>query len=267
VTDKKALILGYGRAGKRHAALAKSMGLDVYIADPDCIESVTVDGYKNHYFYPSSFDLVVICTPPDLHLAHIEDWLSVGVPAILCEKPLCGIGQLEHAKSLPPDAPVMVAYNYRYHHELAHRVAGVHSFDMYFEQQRADMPEWGLLLDHASHDLDIARMITDHELKIVSAKETIEDAGQRLTWIIKTCLGDITETVTDSDINRIARIFHPRPKENIFLESIIVDPDPMMFISMWQAFLAGDHYPDLAEAIKTQELIEQCYRLNKEHEE
>lgn len=43
-----------------------------------------------------------------------------------------------------------------------------------------------------------------------------------------------------------------------------IDPDPAMFRDMMGAFLEGRVYPSLAEAIKTQELLETCARLASE---
>lgn len=283
MTDKTVLIVGYGRAGKRHAALAKGLGLQVYVYDPNLPRKPYIDSYHNcmyrdysefleqQWFFPG-FDYIIICTPPDLHLKQISHFLEIGAKAILCEKPLCAIGQLDEAKTLPPDAPVMVAYNYRYHPKLVAVKGKIDSFNMYCEQYRIDLPEWGLLLDHCSHDLDIVRMVTSSDINIISAKEkfmedTLSYVRETLhCWEIETCQGFIMESITNSETKpREAQLLYPYPVIEVHQpKRIDIDPDPVMFSAMWQAFLAGDYYPDLAEAIKTQELLEQCYRLNEE---
>lgn len=282
--DKTILIMGYGRAGKRQAALAKGFGLAVDIYDPLYPDPGDLDGYTNrgdYYDYEvegktlGDYDYVVICTPPRFHLGQIKDCLEAGVKAILCEKPLCAIGQLDEAKTLPPDAPVMVAYNYRYHPGLlSQQGTFIKNIQMYCKQYRIDLPDWGLLLDHCSHDLDIVRMMSKSEIKINDARrqrltisyhmaitDTCSMSENTEQWQLYFSNGTITEIVSDKKVTRAARILGLSTISNSTIE---IDPSPTMFSAMWQAFLAGDYYPDLAEAIKTQELLEQCYRLNEE---
>lgn len=286
MTDKTVLIVGYGRAGKRHAALAKGLGLQVYVYDPNLPRKPYIDSYHNcmyrdysefleqQWFFPG-FDYIIICTPPDLHLKQISHFLEIGAKAILCEKPLCAIGQLDEAKTLPPDAPVMVAYNYRYHPGLlSQQGTFIKNIQMYCRQYRVDLPDWGLLLDHCSHDLDIVRMMSKSEIKINDARrqrlttsyhmaitDTCPISENTEQWQLYFSNGTITEIVSDKKVTRAARISGLSTISNSTIE---IDPSPTMFSAMWQAFLAGDYYPDLAEAIKTQELLEQCYRLNEE---
>jgi predicted dehydrogenase len=140
----------------------------------------------------SHFDLAVIATPPDLHLAQIRQCLDTDLP-VLCEKPLCGLGQLDQAKALlnhPHADKVMVAYNYRFHPKLQ----GVRRIPTYFTcwQDRV-LPEWGLLLDHCSHDLDILRQLCG-EIEIKKAEHNprgnLDYDKQREMWVIIAQVGN-----------------------------------------------------------------------------
>lgn len=252
------LIIGYGRAGKRHAKMAKELGLETFAYDPfvfphqgtELVESFLAEGLATH---------VVIATPPDSHLHYIRFCLDSGLP-VLCEKPLCALSQLDEAKALldhPNAHKVMVAYNWRYHPKLkqAQKSLSV-PLVMDCQQQRNDLPEWGLLLDHCSHDLDILRFVSVDEPEVIRAKYT--ENSKCKTWIIRTDNAHITEAVTNYEGIRIAFLYYA---PSLLIE---LDPDPKMYADMWQAFLRGDYRPGLDEAIKTQELLEKCHQLNGE---
>ena len=199
------------------------------------------------------FDFAVICTPPDLHLSQIRQCLDAGLP-VLCEKPLCGLGQLAEAEALlghPNAGKVMVAFNYRFHPKLQ-APNGIPEL-MVCRQQR-DLPAWGLLLDHCSHDLDIIRSqaggfeVTSASYHNSHGRQwwTIEGQAQGQPVMIEEWVGP-TPT-------RIAKL--------AYADKIIdLDPDPAMFREMWAAFLRGEYKPGLAEAIETQKLLERCQEL------
>lgn len=241
----RGLIIGYGRAGRRHNDMLKELGFEGLAYDPFVFphdESLTA--------YLKSANFAVIATPPDLHLQQIRQCLDAGLP-VLCEKPLCGLGKLEEARELlahPNAGKVMIAHNYRYHPGLRHAVtSGYKPFLMRCQQSRL-LPEWGLLLDHVSHDLDILRMFYPD----FGIREAYHQKSNTLdVWTI---FGDavVQEEVNTYVTERIARLY--------CLDGHIVDidPDPAMFTAMWAAFLAGTYEPSLAEAIKTQELLEKC---------
>ncbi len=276
------LIVGYGRAGKRHARMAKELGLIV-----DVVELRGLSGeeqyVRDHVPWKSlemaisgrrcwkgdegwgGYDYAVICTPPDLHLEQIKMCLDAGLK-VLCEKPLCGIGQLEEARSIAEDSPVMVAYNWRYHSEvrrLKKRIArgNVRLVEFDFSQHRADLPEWGLLLDHCSHDLDMFSFISPEAVKIEEAEYSETETGK--LWDIGLKNGLIYEHVSsesDDERRAMVRVHYGNKREIV---TVNLEPEPEMYLNMWKAFLAGDYYfPGLGEAIKTQELLETCYRLD-----
>lgn len=252
------LIIGYGRAGERHAKMAKEMGLETFAHDPfvfphhayDLMVSFLDEGLANS---------MVIATPPDSHLRYIRLALDYNLP-VLCEKPLCALGQLAEARVLldhPNAHKAMIAYNWRYHPRLGQAQKSFSS-GLFLDcwQHRDNLPEWGLLLDHCSHDLDILRFVSTNEPEILSANYW---EGKTLkTWTIKTTQGGIRESVTDYATKRYANFYFAPGR---FIE---LDPDPKMYTGMWQAFLRGDYRPGLDEAIKTQELLEKCYQLNGE---
>lgn len=264
---KSVLIIGYGRAGKRHAKMAKEgFGLEPYIYDPYTSKSVMYsDGFSVIYHAPkdilpqADYSYTVIATPPDSHLRYIRLCLDNDLP-VLCEKPLCAIGQLDKAKALlnhPNADKVMVAYNWRYHPKLV-EVKNQFKSGLFLDcsQYRNDLPEWGLLLDHCSHDLDILRFVTSDELEVENVQYHIGNRGQE--WnIILSGFNTIREMVTHQASKRLANLYYNRDR---FIE---LNLDPQMFVDMWQAFLNGNYGPGLEEAIKTQELLEACYQINE----
>lgn len=285
------LIIGYGRAGKRHAAQAAKLGLDVYVYDPFLFPNrIEDDGYfatttgrpSPHNDLSEDLQWVigdgegyaVVCTPPKDHLWQIELCLEAGMK-VLCEKPLCDIGQLAAAYTMFPNPtalPVMVAYNYRYHPKLV-ETKGQFNLDpvkMVCEQYRPELPEWGLLLDHCSHDLDIMRMVTGKMLVVDCAhydeyenKYFVNDGPPGFetfkSWTIHLSGNTISETVTDNPkAPRRATI------ESGFRKIIEIDPDPRMFDDMWAAFLRDDYENSLSESMRTQQLIEKCFELNEQ---
>lgn len=247
------LIIGYGRAGKRHEGYARRFGLIPYIYDPILKPDNDIDQYLNN----AKITRAVIASPPDTHLDYINQCLEAGLK-VLCEKPLCGFGQLEEAKRLPKDAKVMVAYNYRYHDRLQSIIRSSEKVNMRCKQYRHPMPEWGLLLDHCSHDLDICQMVAAQDIEIVKCNHSYLTApwGQEEKWIITLNVGEIIGVVTsDQSQSRIALLETDD-------KMIDIDPNPRMFENMWADFLGG--YFDAAEnrglrqAIRTQKLLEDC---------
>jgi predicted dehydrogenase len=266
----RGLIIGYGRAGKRHGQMLDELGIEIYIYDPLVYSDffyqnsgITDEVYlwkdKYHHglksiFSKHTFDFAVIATPPDLHLAQLRQCLDAGLP-VLCEKPLCGLGQLAEAEALlqhPNAGSVMVAYNYRWHPRL---ITPNGLPEMMVCRQQRDLPAWGLLLDHCSHDLDIMRSQTGGELHVISASH---HKNHKYEWWTIDCEARgqqimIEEWVGPSN-KRVAKI--------AYADHVVeIDADPEMFREMWSAFLNGNYAPGLAEAIETQKLLERCKEL------
>jgi predicted dehydrogenase len=262
---KRGIIIGFGRAGKRHGKILDELGIEWAFYDPDVSQTeraVTVivpdkDEEKRlataleHYH--CSF--AVICTPPDLHLRQIRQCLDAGLP-VLCEKPLCDLGQLAEAEALlehPKASKVMIGFNYRWHPKL--RTPNGLPEMLVCRQQRNNLPDWGLLLDHCSHDLDIMRSQVGGQLTITSASHNRREGFE--WWdIVGTAQGQdisIEEWVGPSK-QRVAKL--------AFSDHIVdIDADPMMYKAMWEAFLRGEYEPGLGEAIETQRLLERCAEL------
>lgn len=253
------LIIGYGRAGKRHKDQAEALGLEPFAYDPwvfphqgrELLESFLAEGLATH---------AVIATPPDSHLDYIRLCLDAGLP-VLCEKPLCALGQLDEAKTLldhPQIYRLMIAYNWRYHPKLKQsQKSFTNGLFLDCWQFRDNLPDWGLLLDHCSHDLDILRFAATEDITIEEAYHYQSKNMQ--TWEIMTSAGRIRESVTYVESKRIANLYYAPGR---FIE---LDPLPEMYADMWKAFLRGDYRPGLLEAIKTQELLEKCHHLNGEN--
>lgn len=255
----RALIIGYGRAGKRHGQMLDELGIEYGTVEPlpsrgNCICSWTdLDAFFETKI-KDTFDFAVIATPPDLHLSQIRQCIDAGLP-VLCEKPLCGLGQLAEAEVLlqhPNADKVMVAFNYRFHPKL---IAPNGLPDMLVCRQQRDLPGWGLLLDHCSHDLDIMRSQTGGELQVISASH---HKNSKYEWWTIDCEAQgqqimIEEWVGPSN-KRVAKL--------AYADHVVeIDADPVMFRDMYAAFLNGNYTPGLADAIETQRLLERCEEL------
>lgn len=264
----RGLIIGLGRAGRRHSNILDRLGISWDYIDPNVDKiDLNPDGFERFRGSLGDllvqkermnlagfwYDFAVIATPPDLHLTQIRQCLDVGLP-VLCEKPLCGLGQLAEAEALlqhPNAGKVMIGFNWRYHPKLKALRETCSRFFLGCTQHR-ELPEWGLLLDHCSHDLDIASFICGPTLEIKKARHTKSDNSE--LWFIETSRGAIWEQVTQHPCERRADLQYDN-------EYIDLDPDPAMYTAMWAAFLGGRYEPGLAEAIETQRLLERCEEL------
>jgi len=176
------LIVGYGRAGKRHAKIVEKLGHFWLAVDPSIQATKVFNTLDSALAYKlidekyGSFDLAVICTPPGLHISQAQTCLDAGLH-VLIEKPLCGRGQLDKAEKLlyhPRQDRVMMALNYRWHPAIKglRQTRGIDwnedwagQWQAHSEQHRQTIPEWGILLDHAAHTIDIIRHLSGYELQ------------------------------------------------------------------------------------------------------
>jgi predicted dehydrogenase len=255
------LVSGYGRAGRRHTKIARRMGLKVFTIDPN-VEHVSETSLSYAlYRHPSS--TVVIATPPSLHLEQIEMCIGAGVKKILCEKPLCGLGELERARSVADlveecGVQMMVAYNYRYHPLIINggepTVRQSDHWEITCQQYREEWPSWGFLLDHISHSLDMIYMLTG-DIRVTQAYQWEDQEGTSVA--VYGMGGDgmgfsLQDWVNRTPIKRRAWVV--APKWTGYLGANVE-----MFSDMWKAFLKGevdDRWPTLRQALKVQEELE-----------
>jgi predicted dehydrogenase len=239
------LVVGKGSAGERHIEiLTESMDygddIAVFSCDPDKSKDATY-GSMGDAIRNEKFDVVVIATPPALHLQQIEIALDHDA-WVMCEKPLCAIGQMEHALELYKHENierVAFAYNYHFHPKIAeYRKRGFvdavsDKWTLECEQYRPKIPGWGLILDHISHDLDILRFLSLQELYIQYAEVNHFAGGE--SYFIEGKLGtrpfEIRETVhTKKKVDRKAIIRTPYGQE------ISLDRSDKMYVDMWEMF-------------------------------
>lgn len=255
----KCLIVGCGRAGKRHKKLAEAAGLEVVGVDP----IIACDW--NHYVTmwealdSESFDYIVLATPPDIHLHELSMALDTGIPT-LCEKPLCGFGQLKGTQSLRQDAPVMIAYNYAFHPKLMNRPSWTgdpsSGWALISYQNRPPLPKWGHLLDHVPHSFFILRrLIGALRIASVMLAETPQGTEFRITGSTENDMPFlIYDAVRTYQVEKYAGIHSPHGQ--LFLH--LPEDLDQMFVTMWEHFLAKDYNPGIAEAVEVQKLVEQA---------
>lgn len=267
--DIDVIIVGYGSAGKRHELAARERHLSVVTVDPDHSRHALMFDYV-HAFRAFKPQMVVVATPPDSHLEVIEAALQV-TPYVLCEKPLCGHGQLGWAQAIIDEYPhqkVNVAYNYRYHRGLTEFLKGNHEFEQYSLvgiQHRKVKPRWGYLLDHVSHDVDIIRLMAKDNLMVVNSVHTTNSDGEE--WNVYGEFGDghafyISDQIKNKPTERVAGVVCVgRGETGVFVE---LDADPMMYEKMWDHFIAasdtdGEVDISMSDALVTQKILEKIY--------
>lgn len=254
--DTKVLIIGNGRAGKRHAKHAKQLGLEIITCDP-----YQPADYRN-WFHALSVENIthaVIASPPKMHLSQITGCLRNKVK-VLCEKPLCDNGQLNTNtisvinELIQNQQPVMVAYNWLYNDAVINYKLDTtkHSYYHLYAEQARELPEWGLAYDHLGHDFSIMTKITGGIDCIKSVDHIIDEKEELEAYHI--------EGLTTAGIKFIIdeRVYSPKRKIARFakINNTLLYPDEYMFLNMWHNFMSDKYYPGLAKALEIQKLID-----------
>ena len=273
----KCLVVGYGSAGRRHKKGMEALGIEVSTVDIN--DDIDSDYKTLVHALENDWDFVIIATPPDNHLSDIALIANNSDAKILCEKPLCGIGQyddavllLDHLESV--DKKVMVAHNYRYHRALndlsdfvSKNVDIVKTANIEAVSSRK-LPHWGMLLDNISHDIDIIR---DVMWEIYDIEEVAFFKGHDSTlWMVHgtSALGDFTisDKVCNHDVDRSAVISGELVADHNWQLSkyeVEIDADKEMFHTMLSSFVDGIVYPTFSDALQTQYWLEEIYRMVK----
>jgi len=273
----KALILGYGNAGKRHGELLDKLGIlwDAY--DPfmtngqanwqaDVLDPTqTICDISRFNDERGDFDFIVVASPPATHLSYIEQALAMDMP-VLCEKPLCDWEQLNKARRLPGDAPIMMAFNYRFHPTWVavksalqeHSSKDINWWLCLSQERNIKIPNWGLFLDRAAHTLDQLHWLSGWD-SLISDARISEDCYRiegRLGidhFMIWKAVGDVV------------------PVRGIMTPDRFVAPDEdaneEMYLSMYQCFLdrifdGTPFVPGIKEGLAVQESLESARRKN-----
>lgn len=270
----KCLILGYGRAGRRHERDALRLGLQVFTADPDPTKQADyLDWHKA--LEDQTWQYVVIASPPKEHLAQLDvcDLLNVST---LCEKPLCDFGQLSALDYATLPSNLIVGYNWLWHPQI--EALQTMSRDLVYDQlrirsfqYRAQLPEWSLLLDHLSHALAMTAYITG-ERELVLCKvlhdqwRHLDDIALAQYWFISGNFhrnyGEfyLEDGVSSTPMHRVndVTLHH----NHIRLLHMDVQPNEVMFTRMWQDFVSHEYTRDsVGIAYATQRALEAAWQM------
>lgn len=264
------LVIGLGSAGRRHARLAHQHGAT-------CVATVDSNprlrptyGDLDTALAAGSWDVGVIATPPDLHVAHALECLQSGVQVVLIEKPLCGFGQIEAAEKLYQfEGRVALAYNYRFHPAIcfasvAHRAGEMVHLS---SRQNRSEPSWGFLLENGSHALDIVTNCLmggfAHVTEVQSGSGWFRIEGASTT--VKSMKFGIEDRVAP-DLSRSLVLSRSLP-DGATLQTRI-PRDVGMFHRMWRELrrmVVGRYFPKtmagLRPALRVQELLEEAAGL------
>lgn len=263
-----ALIIGYGRAGKRHAQLLEKMGFTWVAVDPlvgganifSTIEWAL--SYEQVDPHLGRYDFAIICSPPDLHPKHIAACAEADLP-ILVEKPICGWGQLDWLRDgILPYNKIMPAFNYRWHPAIKDKqYPGPWQFVSY--QYRPELPEWGIVLDHLPHTVDMLLQFSGGGPVEIDKVNLVE---QNATGVM------VSGRADGVPFEIIDWVYHNNPKYQkkgyieLKQERVEVDTSPpvaeKMFLDMYRDFLAvvkgeADSFPvTVKDAIRVQRVLE-----------
>ena len=169
--NRRALVVGYGSIGQRHARRLASLGCDVGVCSRRDVNAQPLFSTLTHALAEFAPDYVVLASQTDEHAGNLQDLASAGFTgSVLVEKPL-----FDHPSPLPDHrfAALNVAYNLRLHPlivRLRETLVGqkICSFQVYVGQY---LPTWrpgtdyrqsysasksqgGGVLRDLSHDLD-----------------------------------------------------------------------------------------------------------------
>jgi predicted dehydrogenase len=109
----KALVVGYGSIGARHARLLTDLGCDVAVVSARAIDFPRVYGVLRMALETHRPDYVIIANSTDLHHQTLTELIGLGyLGTVLVEKPM-----FAHVAPLPapPLCTIFVAYNLRFH--------------------------------------------------------------------------------------------------------------------------------------------------------
>lgn len=261
----KALVVGYGKAGMRHVHFLEELEITCDIVDP-FVRGIETISPNRAFRADETYAFVVIASPPKTHLHYIREAAKYNIP-ILCEKPLCGWGQLDEAKALRDNIPLMMAFNYRFHPDWVHVQKQVDVFDythgMWVAISREhipNIPTWGLLLDRAPHTLDQLQFLSGCSPIVTHAHTSFD------TFRIEGSLGEDRFFILKQAIRGEA------PFRGILTPLGWVEPNEAlfgkMFLDMYAYFLDNldkrRFVPGLQEGIFVQEGLEAARRLSHE---
>lgn len=109
----KALVIGFGSIGARHARLLTALGCDTAVVSARAVDFPQVYGSLDAALERHSPDYVVVANATHAHFDSLTALLATGFAGtVLVEKPL-----FDRVRSMPPAATarVCVAYNLRFH--------------------------------------------------------------------------------------------------------------------------------------------------------
>ena len=266
------LVVGYGSAGKRHVRALVTRGYTPCTVDINDEVEATFSDLEDALHEKWSF--AIIATPPEYHVEQMKAFLDMNIP-VLCEKPVAGFGQMDILKELTTHKnanQVLVSYNYRYNPDIDLTKVAYHYSGLLakqspiaevslFASQKRDLPYWGIILDHLSHDVNLLQSLFG-EMSIETARHITTDS-KTMCIAHGVFLNGIPFTIKDearkNPSERIARI-------QVNGYTFHMTPNARMFDRMYDCFFAmlnGDFTgpTSLDDAIKTQEVLEEIKRL------
>jgi hypothetical protein len=148
----KALVVGYGSIGKRHADILKGLGCEVHVRSRHLGKSVEIDG---------PYDYGVVASKTE---NHGTDLMNCWADRVLVEKPI-----LMHPSPVVWDQRIKVGYNLRFHpviQALKKRIDGATIYQAHFHVGQW-LPDWRPNRDY--RDCDVSGVLRDlsHELDLL----------------------------------------------------------------------------------------------------
>lgn len=177
----KTLLIGCGRigagSGGRHqrlcshaGALADNLAFDPSLYDPDLklskaagkvLDLPIVDHIEKSLL--ELYDCAIICSPTSSHFEYLSEFLNMGTPLIICEKPVCvSLEEVKKLRQLRKRSKSRVVINYTRRFQPSYA-----KLKKRFAQQMDSEPLRAIsvryqrgFLNNASHALDLIQFLT-----------------------------------------------------------------------------------------------------------
>lgn len=259
----KVLIIGLGRAGKRHMKAMKDRGCKTVTVDTNGDTGADFNVLSTAMLAHRDISYAIVATPPQWHLEHIQQCQRAGLP-VLCEKPLCGTNYDEAMIRKSVDSHnLMFAYNWRWNPVFDSEPLPYGEderfiwWQTYSTQYRREVPQWGTLMDHVAHDVDTLMFLSRCEKFYV-------DAAHHCQWLNMDswhCTGTLEVDGDEqgwSIVDQVSGTFVPRSGLTGTPQGYYSpQPNPMMFTRMYESYErfirgreSGARLPTLESAIK-----------------
>lgn len=239
----RALVVGYGSIGSRHATVLSDLGVSVSVVTAQTIKSYSHYKTLEKALKETVFDCIVIANPTHLHHASLEKISSLNFQGtVLVEKPLFSKFEMQQSDD---NKNIYVAYNLRFHALLHHlkKLIADDELVSFSVNVGSYLPHWrkntdyrdcysakkecgGGVLRDLSHELDYVTWLCGKCIEVTAMGGrlgTLEISSDDIYSILMRCENCPMVNVQLDYLNRMPTrkiIIHTKKQNTIFLDLI-----------------------------------------------